>query len=72
MKYSIKRICWCEKTFNGYTDNPYWEIELLGYGTYGLKDDGHLWSFNNTPISDFVRAQVNNIISECKLTITLS
>jgi hypothetical protein len=45
MSYQIKRECWNEKTYNGYEDVPYWRIDFKGL-SFGLTDDGNLWSIN--------------------------
>jgi|TARA_R110000803_G_scaffold112660_4_gene181023 hypothetical protein len=77
MSYSIKRICWSDKTYNGYEDNPYWLIKLESErDSLGLNDSGELWRIYKselTPISitDFTRAYVENVIEECKLVINL-
>jgi hypothetical protein len=71
MRYSIKRICWCEKTFNGYIDNPYWEIVLAGGNRYGLTDEGKLWSISNLAITSCTKEAIQTVISECKLNIVL-
>ena len=78
MSYSIKRICWSDKTHNGYEDNPYWLIKLESErDKLGLNDDGELWRIYKpelTPmiISNFTRADVENVIEECKLAIKLT
>lgn len=71
--YTIKRECYNEKTFNGYTDNPYWRIEF-SYHKIGLKDDGKFWSIVNGVDCDneFVKQELKRIIEECKLKINLN
>lgn len=69
-RYAIKRECWSEKTYNGYEDNPYWRINLYANG-YGLKDNGELWSIDNLLITEHTKHEIQNIIYECKLNITL-
>jgi hypothetical protein len=71
MRYKIERICWNEKTFNGYKDSPYWLITLPGNNVYGLKDEGKLWSISNLVITDYTIVEVQKIIDECKLNIVL-
>lgn len=70
MRYQIKRECWNEKTFNGYEDAPYWRIDFRGL-SFGLTDDGVLWSIGNLVISDIDISDVKNIIKECKLSINI-
>jgi len=70
MSYQIKRECWNEKTYNGYTDNPYWRIDFKGL-SFGLKDNGELWSIGNLKITDFNIEDIDNIITECKLSIKI-
>jgi hypothetical protein len=71
MQYSIKRECWNEKTYNGYTDSPYWRIDFRGL-SFGLKDDGQIWSVGNLKITDQNIEDIKTIISECKLPITIN
>jgi hypothetical protein len=71
MQYSIKRECWNEKTYNGYNDNPYWRIDFRGL-SFGLKDDGQIWSVGNLKITDQNIEDIKTIISECKLPITIN
>jgi hypothetical protein len=70
MSYQIKRECWNEKTYNGYTDNPYWRIDFRGL-SFGLTDNGELWSIGNLKITPTNIDDIRNIISECKLSITI-
>jgi hypothetical protein len=70
MRYQIKRECWNEKTYNGYTDNPYWRIDFRGL-SFGLTDNGELWSIGNLKITPTNIDDIRNIISECKLSITI-
>jgi len=70
MNYNIKRICWCQKTYNGYTDSPYWEIEIEG-NYFGLTDKGKLWKFNSREVSLHIKLTVQKIITECKLSIII-
>jgi hypothetical protein len=70
MSYQIKRECWNEKTYNGYTDNPYWRIDFRGL-SFGLTDNGKLWSIGNLKITPTNIDDIRNIISECKLSITI-
>ncbi len=70
MSYQIKRECWNEKTYNGYTDNPYWRIDFRGL-SFGLTDNGELWSIGNIKITPTNIDDIRNIISECKLSITI-
>ena len=70
-RYLIERECWNEKTYNGYEDSPYWKITLSGGNIYGLKDDGKLWSISNLLITEYTEEEVQTIINECKLNITL-
>jgi hypothetical protein len=69
-RYAIKRECWNEKTYNGYEDNPYWRINLYDNG-YGLKDNGELWCIGNSFINEHIKHEIQTIINECKLNITL-
>ena len=73
MKYSIERVCWNEKTFNGYTDNPYWRI-CFSFYVIGLSDDGKYWSMNDVKeVKTWdVKEMLNKIIDECKLKIVLA
>jgi hypothetical protein len=71
MRYTIKRECWNEKTFNGYTDNPYWLISNNGC-EYGLTDAGKLWSTSNLLITEYTKEMIKNIITECNLNIQLN
>lgn len=70
--YQIKRECYNEKTFNGYTDSPYWLIEF-DYYKIGLKDNGTFWSIDNDIKINrpLVKEKLQIIIEECKLNITL-
>ena len=70
MRYSIKRQCWNEKTYNGYTDNPYWRIDFNNL-SFGLTDEGKVWSINNMPINSFMISEIEKIITECKLNIKI-
>jgi hypothetical protein len=70
MQYQIKRECWNEKTFNGYTDNPYWKIELKGFG-FVLNDDGRVWSSDGIKMTEFYLDDIRTIIKECKLNIDI-
>jgi len=70
MVYFIKRECWNSKTYNGYEDNPYWRIDLRGL-SFGLKDDGTLWSIGNLIINDVDISDIKKIITECKLQIII-
>ena len=73
MKYTIKRECWNEKTYNGYVDNPYWCITFSSY-KIGLKDNGVFWSIDNSVPNvntSYVKDYLNWIITECKLNINL-
>jgi hypothetical protein len=71
MRYKIERECWNEKTYNGYTDNPYWRITLSGGNVYGLRDNGKLWSITNLLITDHTKVEIQKVITECKLNIVL-
>lgn len=71
MHYTIVRECWNEKTYNGYTDNPYWKIEFETY-SIGLKDDGTYWSLVNSLVNlenPYIRAKLIAICKECKINI---
>jgi hypothetical protein len=68
MNYNVKRECWNEKTFNGYEDNPYWRIDFRGL-SFGLKDNGELWSIGNQGLSEIDILDIQRIIKECKLEI---
>ncbi len=70
MSYQIKRECWNEKTYNGYEDAPYWRIDIEGF-SFGLTDEGELWSIGNYKINDFNIADIKNVIKECKLPIKI-
>jgi hypothetical protein len=72
MRYKIERIAWSESTYNGYEDNPYWQITLTDGRELGLTDDGELWSIDNRVIDGVVVNEVNTVIDECKLKITLN
>ena len=71
MKYRIKRECWNEKTYNGYTDNPYWKIDTIGL-SFGLTDEGKVWVMDRyfPNVNDVHKDIIRNIIKECKLNIT--
>lgn len=71
MSYNLKRECWNNKTFNGYEDSPYWRIDFRGL-SFGLADDGHLWSIGNSKISETDITDIQKIIEECKLSIKLN
>jgi len=71
MEYSIRRECWNDKTYNGYEDAPYWRIDFRGL-SFGLTDEGELWSIGNSFIDSWVILDINNIIKECKLSIIIS
>lgn len=74
MNYNITRKCWCESTFNGYADAPYWLISFSSY-TIGLSDDGQFWTIGNSSQdamkSDMVTSMLNRIIAECRLNVSL-
>ncbi len=70
-KYKIERECWNEKTYNGYTDAPYWRIMLEGGNVYGLTDEGKLWSISNLLITDYTKVEIQKVIDECKLNIVI-
>lgn len=72
MRYRIERECWNENTFNGYEDRPYWRITLSGGNEYGLTDEGKLWSISNLLITDHTKVEIQKVIDECKLQITIS
>jgi len=69
MNYNVKRECWNEKTFNGYEDNPYWRIDFRGL-SFGLKDNGMLWSIGNKVITNTDILDIQRILRECKLEIS--
>jgi hypothetical protein len=71
MGYSIRRECWNDKTYNGYEDAPYWRIDFRGL-SFGLTDEGELWSIGNSVIDSWVIFDINNIIKECKLPIIIN
>ncbi len=72
--YTIRRECWNEKTFNGYTDNPYWRIGWAGY-EIGLKDSGEYWMIYNDQEAverlphPEIQTALYNIVEECKIQI---
>lgn len=68
MKYQIKRECWNEKTYNGYTDNPYWRIDFNDK-SFGLTDNGEIWSIGNLQVIKQDVGDIEIIINECKLNI---
>lgn len=70
MNYKIQRECWNEKTFNGFTDSPYWKIEFGNY-IIGLKDDGEFWSIKNGVAFNvsYIKETLTRICKECKLNI---
>lgn len=72
MNYTIARECWNEKTYNGYSDNPYWRIEFDSY-TIGLKDNGEFWSIKNgiDVNQQHIKDKLNQICQECKLSIKI-
>jgi len=70
MRYTIKRECWNEKTYNGYTDNPYWRIDFRG-NSFGLTDNGELWGIDNSLVDKLVIEDIKVIIKECKLSIKI-
>jgi len=74
MRYQIFRECWNEKTYNGYTDSPYWRIVIAGGYEIGLKDDGTFWNIKNNGYDinqAFITDTLITILIECKLNITL-
>lgn len=70
MNYQIKRECWNDKTYNGYTDNPYWQIIMHG-NTYGLSDNGKLWSIDKLYITEYTKQDIQKVINECNINISL-
>ncbi len=70
LHYTLVRECWNEKTYNGFTDNPYWKIEFDGY-QIGLKDDGHYWSLiNDVDVNQsHIKEKLISICVECKIGI---
>lgn len=76
--YNIERVCWNEKTYNGYTDNPYWLISLEGKTSqFGLSDNGQVWAIykvGNKPdvITNYVQEQIERVIKECGLNIKIN
>lgn len=70
MRYSIKRECWNEKTFNGYEDSPYWRVDLPNR-SFGLKDNGEYWSIDNSEITVIDVSDIARVIKECNLHIVL-
>ncbi len=70
MTYQIKRECWNSKTYNGYTDNPYWRIDVKD-NSFGLTDNGKLWSIGNSHITVHTKQDIQVIINECNLNISL-
>lgn len=71
MRYKIQRECWSKNTYNGYTDNPYWLINING-NQYGLNDNGKLWSISNLLITEHTIIEIENIIKECNLHIIIN
>lgn len=67
--YKIMRECWNEKTYNGYTDSPYWRVTLPGGETVGLKDDGTWWKINTSMSDEMITAALSAIASQCNLNI---
>jgi hypothetical protein len=76
--YNIERVCWNEKTFNGYTDSPYWLISLEGKTSqFGLADNGQVWviyKVGNEPdvITSPVQDAIERVIRECSLKIKIN
>lgn len=70
MSYKIKRECWNEKTYNGYTDSPYWRVSVRDR-LIGLNDNGTFWAIDNMPLSFINFEDLERIIKECKLKIKL-
>ena len=73
MRYTIRRECWNDKTYNGYVDNPYWRISFSFY-EIGLTDDGKFWGINGSNLNlstEFIKDTLKEIIGECKLRIKL-
>ena len=70
MRYSIQRECWNDKTYNGFSDNPYWLIRFDNY-QIGLSDNGTYWCIDGSSKTPYIKEMVETIISECKLQINL-
>jgi len=69
MSYQIKRECWNEKTYNGYTDSPYWRIETNGL-SFGLKDSGEYWMIGNNRFDNPAHTLViKEIVLQCNINI---
>ena len=71
MRYTIFRENWSDRTYNGHEDSPYWYISISNR-EIGLKDDGDYWAINNLEISESVKEDIKNIITECKLNIKIN
>ena len=69
MQYDIKIEWWNQKTFNPYDYDSYWRIDFRGL-SFGLKDNGMLWSIGNQGISEIDILDIQRIIKECKLEIS--
>ncbi len=72
LKYQIVRECWNEKTYNGYTDNPYWKISWDWY-EIGLFDDGRFWNvhgvaFTKKQIQE-IKKDLTYILKDCKIKV---
>lgn len=71
MSYQIKRECWNEKTYNGYTDNPYWRIDTRGM-SFGLNGNGEYWVIGTQVDTHpwWFKEDLEKIVSECRIHIT--
>lgn len=68
--YKIEREHHSEKTYNGYTDSPYWRVTLEGGQVIGLKDSGDWWKIEKTYSSDeVIAAALSEIVGQCNLNI---
>jgi hypothetical protein len=67
--YRIERECWNEKTYNGYTDNPYWRVQLNDGQVIGLKDDGSWHGIRTWSNNAVIIACLSEIVTQCHLNI---
>lgn len=71
-RYKVIREAWNEKTFNGYSDNPYWRISF-DENDFMVSDNGEITNISNhsnthepTP-SEIIR--IKEIVKECNINI---
>lgn len=69
--YRLWREAWNDNTFNGFTDSPYWAIELQNGHKIGVTDNGYYWYISNISMNDCEIQDVKSILKQCGLNIEL-